>query len=121
MNSIWESDFYSVDGTTTDLSANAALTAAAIPQESRDDDVMLAWVSSTGFLNIQIRATVNVTQYNAFSNARQLVEGDGGEQPGLTATGDGPNIYFATGQKILELQASDAAMANWTTVDLTSL
>lgn len=82
---------------------------------------MLAWVSSTGFLNIQTRATVNVTQYNAFSDAKQLVESDGGEQPGLAATGDRPTIYFATGQKILELHASDAAVANWTTVDVTSL
>lgn len=119
MNSVWESDFYSVDGTTTDLSANAALTATVVPnpQNPANDNILLAWTSSTGFLNIQTRATANVTQYNSFSDPKQLVEGDSGQQPGVAATGDGPDIYFADGQKILELSGG-----NWTSVvDVASL
>lgn len=118
-DSIWEADFYSVDGTNTDLSPNAALTATTVYQDTVR--VFLAWVSSSGFLNIQSRDTVNVTQYNTFSDPKQMAEGDGGEQQGLAATGiysgepGGARVYFADGEKILELGGNGT---NWTTVSL---
>jgi hypothetical protein len=127
-DSVWEPDWYAVDGTESGLSPNAAVTATVAEQEpgmaGDGEKVWLAWTNGAGFVNVQSRATVNVTAYNAFTAAKQLVEGDGGQQPGLAATGsDGAKVYFADGVKILELfgNGSDIMSGNWTSVDITSL
>ena len=62
INNVWDANFYAVDGTTTSLIQDAALTATTVNQ-TNGSMVLLAWVSSTGFLTVQSRATVNVTQY----------------------------------------------------------
>jgi hypothetical protein len=130
MDDVWEANFYSVDYTDSGLPPKAALTATTIEAdtgrgEGAEERVMLVWVNSSGFVNVQGRGTVNVSAYNSFSGPKGIVEGDGGVQPGLAATGWGvPRVWFGDGVKILDLEDTGGGSevgGNWTSVDVTSL
>jgi hypothetical protein len=125
MNSVWDASFYYVNGTEEGLGPDVSLTATTMEEPAPSSlKVLLAWVSESGFVNVQSRDTMNVTEYNAFSAAKQLFEGDGGVQPGLAATGVycGAQVYVAAEEKNLELQSGgDDLGANWTTGDVSSL
>jgi hypothetical protein len=123
MESVWTSDFYAVDGTPNTVSEGAALTSAVIHQVN-STMVLLAYVSSDGYLTVQSRGTANQTntQFDAFSTPNKILQGDGGTMTGIAAfdSSGHPLIYFVKNDSILEVSAPDVAAANWTTFDVTS-
>jgi hypothetical protein len=116
-NSVWTSNIFSVDGTASSLAVGASMTATTI-----GNNMLLAYVSSTGFLTVQSRGTTNVTQYNEFNRPKTLLEGDGSVATGIAAVdlGGEPKVYFVSERKILELSATDVGALNWTRVDTTA-
>ena len=120
-NSVWETGVYSVNGTGSGVPLGASLTLTTTTQANRDTVLLLAYVTTSGSLNVQSHGTGNVTSLGSFAEPEQVVEGDGHPDAGLVADGSAevPRIYFLKNQKILLLE-SDFAMANWTTTDLTS-
>lgn len=86
MESVWTSDFYAVDGTPNTVSEGAALTSAVIHQ-TNSTMVLLAYVSSNGYLTVQSRETTNQTNtvFDAFSTPKQILQGDGGRTTGIAA------------------------------------
>lgn len=123
MESVWTSDFYAVTGTPNTVSEGAALTSTVV-HETNSTIVMLAYVSSDGYLSVQSRGTANQTntEFNAFSTPQKIVLGDGGQTTGIAAfdSSGHPIIYFVKGNRILEISASDVEAGNWTTFDVTS-
>lgn len=123
MESTWTSDVYAVDGTPNTVSEGAALTSTVI-HETNATVVLLAYVSSDGFLTVQSRGTANqtATVFDAFSSPDQIFQGDGGHTTGMAAfdAGGSPVIYFVKNDTVLEISAVDVAAKNWTTFDVTS-
>lgn len=123
MNFAWGANFYAVDGTPNTISEGAALTSTVVSQ-SNTSMVLLAYASSDGYLTTQSRGTANgtQTQFNAFTVPEKILQGDGSMETGMAAFGspEGPQIYFVTNQKILEISASDVNFLSWTQFVVTS-
>lgn len=124
MDDAWTSKFYAVDGTAGGISQGSAMTSTVVNQ-SNSSMVLLAYFSSDGNLTVQSRGTANgtQTQFNAFSVPKTILVGDGYIPTGIAAFGSPggmPEIYFVSGQNILEVSADDVAATNWTTFNLTS-
>ncbi|KAE8446592.1 hypothetical protein EG329_011785 [Mollisiaceae sp. DMI_Dod_QoI] len=123
MESVWNPNFYAVNGTPNTVSEGAALTSTVVHQ-TNSTMVMLAYVASNGYLTVQSRGTVNQsnTDFDAFSTPQSVYRGDGGQTTGIAAfdSSGHPMIVFVKNDTILELSAPDVAAANWTTFDVTS-
>jgi hypothetical protein len=117
-DSAWDLEPYTVDFTLgNNISAGSSLGAATVKQ-GNDSVVLLAYVASSGFLNVQTRTTnVSNSDYNAFSPPTQLVQGDGQARTGLAAISwlDQARLYLVDEKNILELSSANASSANWTT------
>ncbi|KAH0565861.1 hypothetical protein GP486_000739 [Trichoglossum hirsutum] len=116
-NSAWNREPYSVDLTLGNVTAGSSLGATTVKQ-GNNSAVLLAYVSSSGFLTVQTRRTTNLSSsdYHAFSTPTQLVQGDGRARAGLAAISwlDQVRLYLINKTKILELSSSNASTANWT-------
>jgi hypothetical protein len=123
MESVWTSDFYAVGGTPNKVSEGAALTSTVI-HETNATSVLLAYVSSDGFLTVQSRGTANQTntEFGAFSTPEEIFQGDSGHSTGIAAfdSSGEPVIYFVKDDKVFEISAMDVAAKNWSTFDVTS-
>ncbi|KAE9362645.1 hypothetical protein N431DRAFT_144619 [Stipitochalara longipes BDJ] len=84
MESVWTSDFYAIDHTPNTVSRGTPLTSMVIHQPS-ETMVLLAYVSSDGFLNMHARGTANraETLWNVFS-APEIILQDNGNDTFLT-------------------------------------
>lgn len=122
-NSVWDNEVYKVNGTETGVPLGASLTMTTVPQvDNGGTMLLLAYVTTSGFLTIQARGTRNVTSLGSFGRPKQLIQGDGHLDTGLAADGLAgvPKVYFLKNLKLLMLE-SDAAMMNWTTTDITAV
>jgi len=122
ISNAWTSDWYDIDGAPGAVADGSSLAAATIDQAD-GSMVLLAYFSKTGFITIQSRGTINITDYSTYSTPQQLVEGDSSSRTGLAAislSGE-PKVYFVNNQTILELSGTTVAAANWTTKDISAL
>src|SRR3954465_7564474 len=110
-----------INGTSDNLKSGATITAATVKTPT-GNIVMLAYVSKNGFLEVQTRGTVNISDYTAYSPPVQIVEGNGQLRTGLASVDNFgvPTVYFMNGQKVLEASRLTSANStgNWTVANI---
>jgi hypothetical protein len=117
----WEPEVYGIEGAPSNLPDGTSITATLV-NETAGNTVLLAYVTRSGFLNVQTRETKDLptSKCGSFSSANELVEGSGHSQTGLTAIGSwgGAEIIFVNSQTVLELTNSNSTSPNWTTITI---
>lgn len=117
----WLPGTQNINGTSDNLKSGASITAATVKTPT-GNIVMLAYVSKNGFLQVQTRGTVNISDYTAYTSPVQVVEGNGQLRTGLVSVDNSgvPTVYFMNGQKVLEVLRLTRANStdNWTVANI---
>jgi hypothetical protein len=120
MNTTWQPDTYTIDGTERIVLQGASISAATV-SNANGSTVLLTYVGDSGFVMAQTRQTANATNFGAFSMPIKVGQGDG-QQTKLAAVGSLglPTVFFGVGTKITEGSSGDPAASNWTLRDIPS-
>jgi hypothetical protein len=113
-SNVWEDSDYAISSTASGVALGAPFDVTNVVGPDNTNTLLVAYVTTDGFINVAHRGTVNITDFGAFSKPVQVVQTDGANGGLVVDGGSGtPKMYNVHGQKILQF-TSDTMMTVWT-------